>query len=83
MDMIERECWHGYVWCPQGCHDTMVWQPDNAGVNLWLTLAEDLANNELSEFDAALNLGTMKDGLDEACELAVKLIHEEASDHGP
>ena len=78
MDLIDRACWHGYVWCREGCHDDTPWEADNEGVNLWLTLAEDLVNGELSAFDAEGDI----DGLDEALGLAFVLLHEEGSDCG-
>lgn len=79
MDIIDRVCWHGYVYCPRGCHDILNgrYAPPNAGVTLWLELLEQYANGTLPDFDAELNLGTMLDGVDEACALGYNLLRDE------
>jgi len=78
MDLIDRVCLHARIYCPEGCHDLMPYEYANAGVELMLTLAENVANGDLSAFHTSPDPHSGKDGLDEVTEAAMMLLLDDA-----
>jgi len=76
MDIVDRVCQHARLYCPEGCHDLVPYEPSNAGVELVLDLAEMWANDDVPEFEGRLDERSGKDGLEEVTETAMLLLTE-------
>ncbi len=77
MDIIDRVCMHALLYCPEGCHDRMLWVPDNRGTDALADLVEGWANGDLSDTELELDKYTLEDGLDQMTVTAMLLMHEE------
>jgi hypothetical protein len=81
MDLVDRICIHANLYCPNGCHDRIYYEPDSAGMELVSELAETWANTgTLSDFHASLDPNTGQDGLDEVTEAVFLTMHEPDTD---
>jgi hypothetical protein len=68
---IDRLCEHGLIWCYEGCHDNIGYEPHGL-IELLCGRLEDWANDgQLPDFFRSPDPATGYDGLDELIEDAL------------